>query len=259
MSSNATNDFEGKVAVITGAASGIGRAAAMAFAKRRAAVVLADIDEAGAASLAREIEQGGGRAVSLRTDVAVPEDCAAMVALALGRFGRLDVAFNNAGVADHDDTKRTADQSVEIWRRTIEVCLSSMFYCMKAEIPALLAQGGGAIVNTSSVAGLISFPHSPAYIAAKHGIIGLTKAVCNEYASEGIRCNAVAPGFTETPAFAASLAANPAQLAGIESTVPAMRLGKPEEIAEAVVWLASPAASYVNGACLAIDGGFVVR
>ena len=251
--------FEGRTILVTAAASGIGRAAALGFARAGGDLVLADIDEAGGAAVAREIEAGGGRAVFVRADVTVPEDCVEMVAVARRRFGRLDAAFNNVGAADYDATRLIADQPVEVWRRTIELCLSSMFYCLKAELPALLESGGGAIVNTASAAGLISFPHSPAYVAAKHGVIGLTKAVCNEYAAKGIRCNAIAPGFTETPAFAATVAADPALRAGLEGSIPAMRLGQPDEIAEAVVWLASPAASYVNGACLAIDGGYVVR
>jgi NAD(P)-dependent dehydrogenase (short-subunit alcohol dehydrogenase family) len=251
--------IEGMVAIVTAAASGIGRATALAYAQRRVAVVLADIDEARGIQLARDIEGRGGRAMFIRTDVTVPEDCVGMVEAAMQRFGQLDMAFNNVGVSDYDHTKLIADQPVETWRRTIEVCLSSMFYCIKAELPALLRTGQGAIVNTSSAAGLISFPHSPAYIAAKHGVIGLTKAVCNEYASQGIRCNAVAPGFTATPMLEATAAADPTLKAGLEASIPAMRMGRPEEIAEAVVWLSSPAASYVNGACLAIDGGYVVR
>lgn len=253
------DSFDGKTVIVTGAGSGIGRASALAFARRRSALVVADIHDENGASLAREITDGGGKALFCHTDVTKPDDCANLVRQAVSRFGRLDAALNNAGVADHQAGRRTADEPVDVWQRAIEINLSSIFYCLKAEIPAMLEKGVGAIVNMASVAGIISFANSPAYVASKHGIIGLTKAVCNEYAADGIRCNAIAPGITKTPSFVETMAAAPGLQAQIESTIPQGRVATPEEIAEAAVWLCSPAASFVNGACLPVDGGYIVR
>jgi NAD(P)-dependent dehydrogenase (short-subunit alcohol dehydrogenase family) len=251
--------FSGKVAVVTAGASGIGRAAALAFAAQGAAVVIGDIDTHGGEAAAHEIAQAGGRAIFVRTDATTPEDCENLVAEARKHFGRLDCAFNNVGVADHQIARDTADVPVEVWRRTIELTLSSTFYCLRAEIPALLESGGGAIVNTASIAGLISFACSPGYVAAKHGIIGLTKSICNEYAARGIRCNCVAPGFIETPAFTKDFRDVPEAREQLVSCVPMLRMGRPGEIADTVLWLCSQASSFVNGACIPVDGGYIVR
>ncbi|HUB85124.1 MAG TPA: glucose 1-dehydrogenase [Rhizomicrobium sp.] len=251
--------FLGKTAIVTGGASGIGRAAARGFGAHGAAVVIGDIDADGGEIVAGEIAERGGRAVFVPTDTTVPEDCENLIAEAKNRFGRVDYAFNNVGVADHQIGRATADVPVEVWRRTIELTLSSTFYCLRAEIPALLETGGGAIVNMASIAGLISFACSPGYVAAKHGIIGLTKSICNEYAAQGIRCNCVAPGFIETPAFAEDFRHAPEAREQLVSGVPMLRMGQPEEIAETVLWLCSPASSFVNGACIPVDGGYVVR
>lgn len=251
--------LDDKTALITGSASGIGRAAALAFAREGASLLIADIDEAGGEAIAAEIRDGGGRARFQRTDISDPASCEAMVAAAIDAFGKLDIAVNNAAVADYDPAVLTADEPVATWQRTIELSLSSVFYSMRAELPVMVAAGGGSIVNTASIAGIITFAHCPAYVAAKHGVIGLTKTVCNEYADKGIRCNAVAPAQVETPAMAASAEADPEMAREMVSALPMGRFARPGEIAEAMLWLASPAASYVNGSCLVVDGGFTVR
>jgi NAD(P)-dependent dehydrogenase (short-subunit alcohol dehydrogenase family) len=250
-------DLNNKVAVITGAASGIGRAIAERCAEHGAKLVLGDVAEAGEA-LAAELRGRGAACDFVRTDVSRPEDCEALVAAAVERHGALHVAFNNAGISDGPAPPGTAQYPLDLWDRIIAVNLSGVFYGLRAQIPALLASGGGAIVNTASVAGLIAFPGIPGYTAAKHGVVGLTKVVAAEYGARGIRCNAVAPGIIETPMTQPVLAA-PAARQAMTNPIPMGRTGTAEEIADVAVWLASSRASYVNGAVVAADGGFVIQ
>lgn len=249
------NEMNGKVALITGAATGIGRAAAELFAREGARLILADLNEEQGEGLAEQLRAGGSEAVFVKTDVAKAVDCERMVNAALERFGRLDAAFNNAGISDGPVPPGTVDYPLELWDRIIAVNLSGVFYCMRYEIRAMLASGGGSIVNTSSLAGQIAFPGIPGYVAAKHGVVGLTKTVAVEYGSKGIRCNAVGPGFVKTPMTQAVLEGGHHQ--ALVAAVPAGRVAEAAEVAESALWLCSDRASYVNGAFLAVDGGFL--
>ena len=241
--------FEGKVALVTGAASGIGRAVAQAFVRERARVIAADIDIC-------DIEG----AVPARCDVTKPAQVEAVVARTIDEFGRVDCAVNNAGIegaraplAEYDDAE---------WMRVMNVNLSGVFFCMKHELRAMTRQGGGAIVNVSSIFGLRGAADAAAYVAAKHGVIGLTRAAALEVASQGIRVNAVCPGYTATPmVMDRGLQArhDPAAMARMVAREPMERLGSPREIAEAILWLCSDAASFVTGEALAVDGGFLAR
>lgn len=250
------NEMKGKVALITGAATGIGRAAAELFAREGARLVLADLNEEQGEGLADQLRAGGSEAVFVKTDVAKAGDCERMVNAAVERFGRLDAAFNNAGISDGPVPPGTVDYPLELWDRIIAVNLSGVFYCMRYEIRAMLASGGGSIVNTSSLAGQIAFPGIPGYVAAKHGVVGLTKTVAVEYGSKGIRCNAIGPGFIKTPMTQPVFAAQQFQDM-VLAAVPAGRVAEPAEVAESALWLCSDRASYVNGAFLAVDGGFL--
>lgn len=245
--------LKGKCSLITGGASGIGRATALAFAREGAKVAVADINYAGAAEVAAEIVKGGGEAFPIRVDVSNGEAVRAMVTAVVDRFGRLDCAFNNAGVlGDHGPTAVCSEDN---WHRVLAVNLTGVFLCMKYEIPVMLKQGGGVIVNTSSAAGLIGWGYRPAYAASKHGVTGLTLSAALEYAAAGIRINAVCPGVIATPmAAAASDAEAEARRSALH---PMGRLGRAEEVAAAVVWLCSDEASFVTGHALAVDGGLV--
>jgi NAD(P)-dependent dehydrogenase (short-subunit alcohol dehydrogenase family) len=242
-------DLAGMVAVVTGGGSGIGRATALLLAARGAAVVVGDIDGAHAEGVAREI---GDRACGVRVDVTKADQVDAMVDRATADFGGLHIAVNNAGTSGH--FAPTADVPPEEWRHVIELNLNGVFYCMRAEIPAILAAGGGAIVNTSSGAGLMGFAGLPAYVASKHGVVGLTRSAALEYSAQGIRVNCVCPGTVRTPMLEA-FTGDESTLQAMGRAMPIKRLATPEEIAEAIVWLASPAASYVTGHALAVDGG----
>ena len=251
------SDLDGKVALVTGGGSGLGRASAIAFANEGASVVVADIDEAGGAATVEAVEAAGTEAVFLRTDVTQESQVEALVAGAVARFGRLDCALNNAGTTGPGAF--TADYSVEDWNRTITLNLTSVFLCLRREIPVMLAGGGGTIVNMASGAGLMGFAGLPAYVASKHGVVGLTRAAALEYGAQGVRINAVCPGSTRTPMLEGFMGGDPKIEKMMTRSVPLGRLGRPEEIADAVVWLCSDASSFVVGHALAVDGGSVIQ
>ncbi len=246
--------FEGKVALVTGAGGGIGRATALAFAREGARVVASDIAGAGGEETARLVGDAGGDAVHVACDVTRPAEVEALVAAAVDTFGRLDCAHNNAGV--EGAYGRTADCEEENFDRTCAVNLKGVFLCLKTEIAHMTVQGGGAIVNTASVAGVEGAKNLPAYVASKHGVMGLTRTAALEYATRGIRVNAVCPGPIRTRMLEAIMEENPRMEPAMVAAVPMRRLGAPEEIAEAVIWLCSDRAAYVTGHGLVVDGGF---
>jgi NAD(P)-dependent dehydrogenase (short-subunit alcohol dehydrogenase family) len=251
-------EFSGKVAFITGAANGIGRATALAFAGKGASVVVADVNEQGIQETVRLIEERGGKALAVRCDVAQAADVKAALAKTVETFGRLDFAFNNAGIEPKKPSP-TAEYDQEEWDRIFDINLRGVFLCMKHEIPLILQQGGGAIVNTSSGAGIIGIKGSPAYTAAKHGVIGLTKAAALDYAAQKLRVNAVCPGYIETPMMDRFTGGTPEGRAKVIAEEPVGRMGKPEEIAAAVLWLCSDAAAFMIGHAMVIDGGQTVQ
>jgi NAD(P)-dependent dehydrogenase (short-subunit alcohol dehydrogenase family) len=251
-------DFSGKVAFVTGAASGIGLATAQAFTQMGAAVVLADINEDAVKTVAEKLAFSGHKVLAVRCDVTNSADVKAALAKTIATFGRLDFAFNNAGI-EPSKAAPTADYDEDEWNRIIDVNLRGVFVCMKHEIPLILKQGGGAIVNTSSGAGIIGIKGSPAYTAAKHGLLGLTKAAALDYAAQNIRINAICPGYIETPMmdrFTGGTSEGRAKVIGEE---PIGRMGKPEEIAAAVLWLCSDAAAFMVGHAMVIDGGQTIQ
>ncbi|WP_439624574.1 SDR family oxidoreductase [Gemmata sp.] len=253
-----TRGFAGKVAFVTGAANGIGRAAALAFACEGASVVAADVSEEGTRETVRLIEGQGGRALAVRCDVTRAGDVRAALAETVEAFGRLDFAFNNAGI----EPKRpapTADYDEAEWDRIIDVDLRGVFLCMKHEIPLILEQGGGAIVNTSSGAGVIGIKGSPAYTAAKHGVIGLTRAAALDYAARNLRINAVCPGYIDTPMMGRFTGGTDEGRAKVIAEEPVGRMGTPEEVAAAVVFLCSDAAAFMVGHAMVVDGGQTIQ
>ena len=251
-----TKEFAGKVAIVTGAASGIGAAVAELLAARGASVLVADYDVKGAESVAARIAAAGGTALANAVDVSDPVAVKAMVDAAIARFGGLHLAVNNAGIGGA--LAPLADQPLEDWHRVIAVNLNSVFYSMKHQIPAMLAAGGGAIVNMASILGAVGFAGSAAYTAAKHGVVGLTQTAALEYGAQGVRVNAVGPGFIHTPMIG-RFEEDPATNAMLVAAHPIGRLGRPEEVAELVTWLASERASFVTGAYYPIDGGYLAR
>jgi NAD(P)-dependent dehydrogenase (short-subunit alcohol dehydrogenase family) len=246
--------YETKVALVTGGGGGIGQTTALAFAAAGAAVVVADRDAQAGSRVADEIVARGGRAAFVEVDVAKAAQAERMVAFAVERYGRLDVAFNNAGI--ELENKATADCDEDTFDRIVDVNLKGVWLCMKYEIAQMLRQGGGgAIVNTASVAGLVGAPYMPAYCASKHGVVGLTKAAAAEYGRHKIRVNAVCPGVINTPMMERAFEADPRRRPQMERVHLLKRVGEPREVADAVLWLCSDAASFVTGHPMAVDGG----
>lgn len=242
------NDFDGKVVIVSGAASGIGRATAIEFAGQGAKVVIADINEAGATETAAMI---GENAITVLLDAADEFSCQAMIDRTIEVYGRLDVLVNNAGIAGV--RAFTADQTTEDWRHVIDINLNGVFYCTRAAIPEMLKTGGGVIVNTSSIDGFTGMGTIPHYTAAKHGVLGLTKACALEYGRQNIRCVAIAPGYVTTAMTEGVFTDE--ESAMLASMIPLMRPAQPNEVANLVLWLASDKASYITGSCHTVDGG----
>jgi NAD(P)-dependent dehydrogenase (short-subunit alcohol dehydrogenase family) len=254
---NPTYDFTGQVALVTGAASGMGLATAEAFAESGAAVALADIDETAVTAAADKLIAEGHRALGLVCDVTDEDQVAAAVARTVTEFGRLDMAFNNAGVqAPPSDA---ADETAEDFDRVNAINLRGVWAAMKHELRQMREQGSGAIVNCSSLGGLVGLPNRAAYHASKHGVIGLTKSAAVEYAPKGVRINAVCPGTIDTPMVSGMLASQADAMTQILSEQSIGRLGRAEEIAASVLWLCSDGASFVIGAALPVDGGFTAH
>ncbi|MGN7819191.1 SDR family oxidoreductase [Chitinophaga sp. 22536] len=247
--------FNNKVAIVTGGSFGIGRATAIAFARQGASVVIADCVEDLNRETLQQIEADGGKATFIKCDVSKASDIEAMVDKTISMYGRLDFAFNNAGIEGVAATTQQCTQ--ENWERTLAVNLTGVWLCMKHELSHMLQQGSGAIVNCASVAGLVGFPSLPAYVASKHGVIGLTKTAALEYAKWGIRVNAVCPGVIKTPMIDRFTGNNKQAEQQFVDMEPVGRMGEPAEVAAAVIWLCSDAASFVTGAALPVDGGWI--
>ena len=252
-----TGIMEGKVVIITGAASGIGRATAQIYAREGARVIIADVNERGGEETLSMINKQGHQGLFVRTDMTVETDVKTLVDRAMNAHGRLDAAFNNAGIEGMQAS--SADMPANEFDKIIAVNLKGVYLCMKYQIPAMLKGGGGAIVNTASVAGLVGFPGLGAYVASKHGVIGLTKTAALEYAKAGIRVNCVCPGLIDTPMVGRLGGSDPAMVAGLVAAEPVGRLGRPSEIGEAAVWLCSDHASFVTGHSMVVDGGLVAQ
>lgn len=249
--------IDGKVALITGGSGGIGRASSLEFARQGAKVVVADLLVEAGQETVQLIRAAGGEATFVKTDVTEAAQVKALVGQTLETYGRLDCAFNNAGI--EGGMAKTGDYTEDRWDHIIAINLKGVWLCMKYEIQHMLGHGGGAIVNTASVAGLVGFRYGPAYVASKHGVNGLTKTAALEYAKAGIRVNAVCPGVIRTPMFERGVQKNPGLEERFAAVHPIGRIGQPEEIARAVVWLCSAAASFVTGTQLPVDGGFVAQ
>jgi NAD(P)-dependent dehydrogenase (short-subunit alcohol dehydrogenase family) len=258
MTSDFNGRFAGKAAFVTGGASGIGRAAALAFAREGASVAVADLSEQGNLETARLIEEQGGRAVAVPCDVTRAEDVKTALAKTAEAFGRLDFAFNNAGIEPRK-LAPTAEYDEQEWNQIIDADLRGVFLCMKHEIPLILKHGdGGAIVNVSSGAGIIGIKNSPAYTAAKHGVIGLTRSAALDYSAQNLRINVICPGYIDTPMME-RYAGTPEGRAKVISEEPVGRMGKPAEIAAAVIWLCSDAAAFMIGHAMVMDGGQTIQ
>ncbi|MCS6925445.1 MAG: SDR family oxidoreductase [Candidatus Binatia bacterium] len=249
--------LDGKIALVTGGSSGIGRATAQIFAREGAKVVVADVSTAGGEETVQLIKAAGGEAIFVHTDVSSPAAVEAMVKRTVETYGRLDCAFNNAGI--EGTLQQTSEYDEAMWDRVVAINLKGVWLCMKYELQQMLRQGSGAIVNTASAAGLVGIPNLSAYVAAKHGVVGLTKTAALEYAKSGIRINAVCPGGVETPMVKRIFGDNPQFAEAAMAAEPVGRFAQPAEIGEAVVWLCSDAASFVTGLAMAVDGGWVAQ
>jgi NAD(P)-dependent dehydrogenase (short-subunit alcohol dehydrogenase family) len=247
----------GKVALVTGASSGIGRATALVFAREGAKVVIADVTVEGGEETVVQVKKAGGEAVFVNTDVSKAVEVEALVAKAVATYGRLDCAYNNAGIAGK--AKTVVEDTEDNWDRILAINLKGVWLCMKYEIAHMLKQGGGAIVNTASGAGLIGVRRGGAYVASKHGVVGLTKTAALEYAKAGIRVNCVCPGPIDTPMLQGIGGNNQVVIERMVAAQPGGRLGQPAEIAEAAVWLCSDAASFVTGLPMPVDGGYTAQ
>ena len=254
-----TGLLEGRISLVTGAASGIGRAASLVMAREGATVAVSDINADGGEETLSAIKEAGGDGMFVHADVSRPGDVAALIGQVVSAYGRLDCAYNNAGIEGYM-AGRLHEYPEEDWDRLIDVNVKGVWLCLKEEIPQMIQQGGGAIVNTASAAGLVGSRRLSAYVASKHAVVGLTKAAALEYARDGIRVNAVCPGIIDTPMVRRLIGGRDQEY---EATIPVRqpigRLGTPEEIAESVTWLCSDAASLVTGLAMAVDGGFTAQ
>lgn len=250
--------FENKVALVTGAGSGIGREAALGLARGGAKIVVCDVDENGGSETVALVEQAGSSAIFVKTDVGAAADVEAAVAASVEAFGGLNIVVNNAGIGG--EAALTGDYSIEGWHKVMDVNLHGVFYGMRYGIPAILASGGGSIVNISSILGLVGWSTAPAYVASKHAVSGLTKAAAVEYAQQGIRINSVHPGFIETPLLTkAGIVPGTDGYNFIASKHAANRLGQAHEVANLIVWLCSDEASFVTGSNMTVDGGYTCQ
>ncbi|WP_062356759.1 SDR family NAD(P)-dependent oxidoreductase [Herbidospora yilanensis] len=254
---NPTYDFTGQVAFVTGAGSGMGLATARAFAESGAAVALTDIDETALNAAAKDLADAGHHVLAIGCDVSDENGVAAAVDRTVATFGRLDMAYNNAGI--QIPPSDAADEPVEVFDRVNAINLRGVWASMKHELRHMRAQGSGAIVNCSSLGGLVGIPGRASYHASKHGVIGLTTSAALEYAPRGVRINAVCPGTIDTPMVTDMIAKGELDLAEAEANQPVNRLGTAEEVAQAVLWLCSPGAGFVIGVALPVDGGYVAR
>ncbi|MCW9705855.1 SDR family oxidoreductase [Fodinibius salsisoli] len=246
-----------KIALVTGAASGIGRATAIAFAREGAQLVISDVDKQKLRDTAELVREAGAEVLDLKADISSEQQIKRMVAETVDRFGQLDFACNNAGIEGEQGI--TSECTSDNWSKVIDINLQGTWLCMKYEIAEMLKGGGGAIVNISSIAGLIGFPGIPAYVSSKHGINGLTKTAALEYAGQGIRVNAICPGAIQTPMIDRFVGEETEERQNLVAQHPMGRMGRPEEVAEAVVWLCSEKASFVTGQTLAVDGGYMAQ
>lgn len=247
-------DLQGKTALVTGAASGIGKAVALLYGQHGANVMVSDLNEGQGRQVAEQVIAAGANARFFTADVSDPHQCQQLVRETVSAFGSLDIACNNAGIGG--ELNLTADYSLDGWQQIINVNLNSVFFCLKYELEAMLGQGAGVIVNMASILGQVGTPHSPGYVTAKHGMVGLTQTAAIEYAPKGIRINAVGPGYIDTPLLSQLPAEVKQQLIGLH---PIGRLGRAEEVAELVVWLSSDKASFVTGSYYPVDGGYLAQ